>query len=143
VLFSKHLPPGCPPFAGVKPGDPRYDEGIDQGFAIRGYGRVTVPPDDCERAQRGYRFLVVWLSGTGDRGAGGELRRATYVRLHHQAAKAYVRGSDGVRDAAYVGHTLESTAATRFVMYLAFVPPTTTRNFKLRWPGNRAIALGK
>jgi hypothetical protein len=83
----------------------------------------------CDVAQSGYRILVIWLKiVSGNPGA---------VLNQLTDTKAVVVASDGSRTAPYSGGLLNGR------LFLAFTPRSSSHGFKLLWPGNAPIPLGK
>lgn len=83
----------------------------------------------CDTPNPGYEILVVWLKVVSGSPAAisNELRNADVV----------VVASDGSRTKPYSGGLLSGR------LFLAFTPRSSAHGFKLLWPGNPPIALGK
>ena len=85
-------------------------------------------------------MLILWL----EREDGGdideirdELFGETLPFLTGGADKAYVVARDGTRTGLAIAHVKDSRFA------LVFVPPDTSKGFKLIWPNNPEIDLGE
>lgn len=93
-------------------------------------GCSNPPKLGCEGVQKGYQILLVWLeSASGNPKIFDDLFKA-YI-------EAYVTADDG---------STTKLARTGFVdqkPFILFTPPDTAHNFKLFWPDNPAIELGK
>jgi Ca2+-binding RTX toxin-like protein len=86
----------------------------------------------CDRAPTGRQVLVVWLART-DGGSASDLAD----KLDAASRGAYVLGSDGSRGDRYAEGLLSGR------LLVAFTPPASARGFRLFWPGNPPVPLGK
>jgi hypothetical protein len=86
----------------------------------------------CQRAQAGFQVLTVWLARTDGGNPGG-----IADRLDTAARGSYVLASNGSRGELAAGGLLSGR------LFVAYTPRAGARGFRLYWPGNRPIALGK
>ena len=98
----------------------------------------------CEYPLDGYTILVIWT----ERKDGGNIEEIsnmlveeTVPFISEKPGYLYVSGSDGsVTNLARV-HTQSDSSDSKFA--LVFAPPVSAHDFKLFWPGNEAIDIGK
>jgi hypothetical protein len=90
------------------------------------------PGPTCQSANQGYVVLIVWLK-RADGGNPGQLAE----KIVNFSKGAYVVASDGDRTDRFAAGLLESK------LFVGFTPSLLAKGFKLYWPGNRPIALGK
>jgi VHL beta domain len=83
----------------------------------------------CDTANPGYEILVVWLKVA----SGNQAAIVTELRN----AKVVLVASDGSQTKPYSVGLLSGR------LFLAFTPRSTSHGFKLIWPGNPPIPLGK
>jgi len=83
------------------------------------------PPD-------GHKFLTVWLE-TAD----GSNPEDVGNKLFNASAGVYVTSADGSRVDRVGAGMIEG------MLFITFTPRTSMSNFKLFWPGNPTIDLGK
>jgi hypothetical protein len=79
----------------------------------------------CQIAEKGYKVLIVYLRGRGDAG-----------KLLNEKG-VYIRGSDGSRTKQFAAGLWSGKS------FVAFTPPLGAHKFRLFWPGNQPISLGK
>jgi hypothetical protein len=88
----------------------------------------------CVRAEAGYEILVVWLAGSPEN------------TIDPSSIASYLIGVfETVSVQASNGHTTTAFSAglQSGGPFVAFTPPVADSGFKLLWPGNAAIDLGK
>jgi len=91
-----------------------------------------VPP--CDRALPGYEILVVWLERSPEN-TNDFLSISTY--LMQVFTSVSVEASNGNKTSGFQGGLVSGKLS------VAFTPPVTDSGFRLLWPGNAAIDLGK
>lgn len=93
--------------------------------------RVTDDFKNTE-AKTGYKFLVVWLKVK--KGTSPSEEQIEYIK---KAKNIYIRGNDGKR----VNKNMSGVQGSK--LFIAFRPKKTAHKFRLYWPGNDSIYLGK
>lgn len=86
----------------------------------------------CQQVQEGYQALIVWLerADKGDPAAISDKLRSTFPEV-------YVIASDGSQTKASMWGVFESR------LVVGFTPQASAHGFKLFWPDNPVVELGK
>jgi hypothetical protein len=95
-------------------------------------GCTDSSPDGCYKAEDGSKLLIVWLKSV-DPAKAQEV--GLFVGRHYK--NVFLLSEGGSKTEATLGGLIDRK------IFVGFTPPKADHGFKLSWPGNPDIALGK